>query len=397
VINTLKNSKRPIILVGGGIGYEYMKTAQVELERLNLPVMTTWNGADRIKSTRTNYLGRPNTWGQRSANIIIQQSDLIIAIGTSLGLQQTGFNWAEFGKKAKIIHIDIDKFQLNNPHPLKAIKINIDSEIFLTELFLEIKRQSTTFDFQDWIAFGKSVRNTIPLNDPKNTTNIGYVKPYEFVMTQNQCIDENAILIPSSSGGAETVTMQTFETKGNQRILGNKSLASMGYGLAGAIGASLAFPEKQVVLNEGDGGFSQNLQELGTLERNSCNIKIFIWSNNGYASIRMTQQNYFDGAWVGCDKDTGLGLPDWKKLASAYNIPFRLFSETKTYDYHKELSEILSTKGPVLIEVPIDPEQSYYPKISSRVLENGTIVSNPLHLMTPELDQEIAESVFKYI
>lgn len=397
VINSLRNSKRPIVLIGGGVSYEFMKNAQDEIERLGIPVMTTWNGADRVSSGRSNYLGRPNTWGQRSANVIIQQSDLIIAIGTSLGLQQTGFNWTEFGKNAKIIHVDIDKFQLNNFHPRKDIKINVDSEIFLNEFFKETKRQSIYFNFQDWMSFGKRVRNIIPLNDSKNITNLGYVKPYEFVMAQNQCIDEDAILIPSSSGGAETVTMQAFEPIGNQRILGNKSLASMGYGLAGALGASLAFPDKQIILNEGDGGFSQNLQDLGTVERNSCNIKMFIWSNNGYASIKMTQQNYFNGAWIGCDKQTGLGIPDWKKIANAYDIPFKFFNAGIIYDYPNELRKILSIKGPVLIEVPIDPNQTYYPKITSEVLENGTIISNPIHLMTPELNKDISESVFKFI
>jgi len=189
--------------------------------------------------------------------------------------------------------------------------------------------------------------------------------------------------------------MQSFMQKVGQKVASNKGLASMGYGLSGAIGAAFANPGRRTILIEGDGGFAQNLQELGTVAANNLPIKIFIWANNGYASIRMTQRNYFDGAWVGCDSETGLGLPDLELLAKTYGISYvqmteNLFNEPK-------IANILAAPGPAIIEVPIDPEQTFYPKIASSVQPDGSMKSNPLHLMNPELPELIAKQVFKYL
>jgi acetolactate synthase-1/2/3 large subunit len=169
----------------------------------------------------------------------------------------------------------------------------------------------------------------------------------------------------------------------------------MGYGLSTAIGSALAKPGKKVFLVEGDGGFAQNLQELGTVSANDFPIKIFIWANNGYASIRMTQRNYFDGAWVGCDSETGLGLPDLEQLAKTYAIPYIKMTNKLFAD--PDLQFALESNGPVIIEVPIDPEQTFYPKIASSVQPDGSMKSNPLHLMSPDLPENLSKKVFKYL
>jgi acetolactate synthase-1/2/3 large subunit len=187
--------------------------------------------------------------------------------------------------------------------------------------------------------------------------------------------------------------MQAFRQKSGQRIVTDKGLASMGYGLSGAIGAAYARPDSRVVLVEGDGGFAQNLQELGTVAISGLAIKIFLFANDGYASIRMTQRNYFDGAWIGCDIDSGLGLPDWAALFHAYRIPcLDLGAATAT-----EIETLLSSRGPAAFIVPIDPDQTYFPKITSQVLPDGSMASNPLHQMTPELPDEIADYVLRYL
>jgi acetolactate synthase-1/2/3 large subunit len=178
-------------------------------------------------------------------------------------------------------------------------------------------------------------------------------------------------------------------------MLSNKGMASMGYGLSGAIGAALARPEVQTYLFEGDGGFAQNLQELGTVAANNLSLKIFVFANGGYASIRMTQRNYFNGAWVGCDAETGLGLPDWKKTAESFGIPY--IKMTKEFIDSSDFVDALISTGPKFFEVPTDPEQTYFPKISSKVLADGTMRSNPLHLMDPALDVELANKLFRYL
>jgi acetolactate synthase-1/2/3 large subunit len=188
--------------------------------------------------------------------------------------------------------------------------------------------------------------------------------------------------------------MQAFVPKFGQIIVTNKGLASMGYGLSGALGAAES-TKSRTILIEGDGGFAQNLQELGTLAAQDLNVKVFIFSNSGYASIRMTQRNYFNGAYLGCDIETGLGLPDWNFVAKAYGLRYTKLEQSGLVD--STLDEILNRAEPELIEVKIDPEQTYYPKITSRILPSGAMASNPLHLMTPDLSLEEVERFLPYL
>jgi acetolactate synthase-1/2/3 large subunit len=168
-------------------------------------------------------------------------------------------------------------------------------------------------------------------------------------------------------------------------MLTNKSLASMGYGLSGAIGASIARPEKRTFLIEGDGGFAQNLQELGTVMVNRCNLKIFIFHDQGHASIRMTQRSYFNGKYLGCDRHSGLGLPDWRRIFGAWDVP--VMELPLDFDRNDDFHAALERLGPQAFIVPIDPEQTYFPKISSRITESGSMESNPIDRMTPDLPE----------
>jgi acetolactate synthase-1/2/3 large subunit len=188
--------------------------------------------------------------------------------------------------------------------------------------------------------------------------------------------------------------MQALIPKFGQTIITNKGLASMGYGLSGAIGAAES-TQARTILIEGDGGFAQNLQELGTLAAQGLNVKVFIFSNSGYASIRMTQRNYFNGAYLGCDIETGLGLPDWSYIAKAYGLRYLTLEDVDLVD--SVLSEVLNRVEPEIIEVKIDPEQTYFPKITSRILPSGAMASNPLHLMTPDLSSDEIERYLPYL
>ena len=181
--------------------------------------------------------------------------------------------------------------------------------------------------------------------------------------------------------------MQAFNQQGGQVMITNKGLASMGYGLAGAIGASLADRSRRTVLVEGDGGFSQNLQELATVSVQKLNLKMFIFANNGYASIRMTQKNYFDGAYLGCDIESGLGFPDWQLLAKAFGIKSLTLNEN--FGTNKDFLKSWNDDQACLFVVPVHPEQTYFPKISSQVTATGSMESAPLHKMTPPLPDEI--------
>jgi len=389
IASRINQANRPAILLGGGVNRATAKRLKEKLSELTIPLLTTWNGADRIPSDQANYMGRPNTWGQRSANLIMQQADLLIAVGTRLGMQQTGFNWQKFIPNGDVIQVDIDQAELEKGHPNIELGLLGDANQFLEDL-LEQKID----DHSDWLNYARSIRNEIPLVEDVNKTEKGYLSPYQFAKKLSKVCADNDVVIPCSSGGAFTIMMQTFEQKGEQKIVTNKGLASMGYGLSGAIGAAIANSGSRTVLVEGDGGFSQNLQEIGTAAINQLNLKMFIFDDSGYASIRATQRNYFGGSYVGCDRSTGLGLPNWEKLFAAWDVPVVRIDENFSSD--KKFNAMFNGKGVAAFIVPVDPEQTYFPKITSRITESGSMESNPLHQMTPDLPEEQYIKVSKY-
>jgi acetolactate synthase-1/2/3 large subunit len=387
----IKAARRPVLLIGGGCDYSNFFSIREQLSNLGIPIMTTWNGSDRVSSEDKNYFGRPNTWGQRYSNIILQQSDLLIAVGTRLGIQQTGFAWEEFIPVGDIIQIDIDEKELSKGHPDVKYPIQMDSFEYLEKMIdLEVDSER----YSDWLLSCREIQNELPTVETVNVTGQGFIDPFKLMAKVSSLVAPDTVVIPCSSGGAFTSAMQSFNLRGKQRMLTNKGMASMGYGLSGAIGASLAHMETNTYLFEGDGGFAQNIQELGTMVANSLPIKIFVLANSGYASIRMTQRNYFNGAWVGCDAETGLGLPEWDLLAASYKIPYvRITPEIFEGD---DFAAMINQAGPVFFEVPTDPEQTYFPKIASRVMPDGSMRSNPIHDMEPALTVELKNKVFKY-
>jgi len=390
VASALSSAERPVILIGGGMDRLSVNALRAELNGLQIPILTSWNGADRFAADNPMWFGRPDTWGMRSANLILQQSDLILALGVRLSFQQTGFNWRAFGPLATIIHVDIDMAESSKGHPRVDQILNVDANDLLSRLVKKVKAEC-----QEWIGLCKEIRDSLPLDDGENKTALGYVSPYKFVEQLSELCDSQTSIVPCSSGGANTVMMQAFLNKTGQIFFNNKALASMGYGLAGAIGAAVADCNRRVVLVEGDGGFSQNSQDLATVVAQNLNLKIFIFANNGYASIRMTQSNYFDGNYIGCDDETGLGFPDWGKLAGAYGLDHLAIDGdiSRLEGFH----ELWNSSKPVLFVVKIDPNQTYFPKISSRVTTDGSMESAPLHEMSPPLADDMRKKLMPYL
>ena len=388
----LRTAERPLILLGGGVSRATARSLRRRLESLGVPISVTWNAMDRLPSDSPVYAGRPNTWGMRWANLAIQQSDFIVALGSRLGLQQTGFAWQEFAPRARIVQVDLDSAELAKGRPRVEWRVQADANAAAESLTQSISPDPR---WSQWRGFVAGLRAKLPLVEGSNLHDGPELVPQTFVEQLSAVMAQGDVLIPGSSGGAFTVAMQVFENKEDQIVVSNKGLASMGYGLSGAIGASLANPSRRVFLTEGDGGFAQNLQELGTVAINDLNLKIFLMSNRGYASIRMTQRNYFGGAYVGCDHESGLGLPDWGLLASAWGIPFAEL--TRDWTTNAAVLQLLDSPGPAMFSVPVSPEQAYWPKIGSRVLPDGSMASAPLHMMSPELPEELARECMPYL
>ena len=259
----MNNAQRPVWLLGAGVSRTTATQCRQMLEKVELPLITTWHGADRISARAHNYFGRMETWGQRAANLIINQADLVVVFGARLGLQETGFNWQEFATKAKIIHIEIDQAELSKGHPRVDHPVHGDANSILISLL------ANQFDgYSKWMNYCKEIQRLLPLNESSNETQSGFVSPYEFYLAASEFSDMNDIWVPASSGGANSVAIQALQQWGNQKVVCDNGLASMGYGLSGAIGAAFAAPNERVWLIEGDGGFSQNLQELATVAVN---------------------------------------------------------------------------------------------------------------------------------
>jgi acetolactate synthase-1/2/3 large subunit len=390
----LAHSKRPLLLLGSGVDRIFINTLDTEFERLGIPMSSTWTGADRTHVEYKYYAGRPNTYGMRWANVFQQQSDLLIAVGTRLNLQQTGFNFAEFMPLGKIVQVDLDQAELSKPNPGINLGIKMDSSDFLKVLLDEFKLEDNFVKRVEWLNFLDLVKKELPVVEECHKSEPEYVEPYSFIYTLSKITTSTDIVIPCSSGGTFTATHQSYMNKKGQQIISNKGLASMGYGLAGAIGAAFSQPKSRVILLEGDGGFAQNLQELGTVCQNRLNIKMFVFSNEGYASIRSSQISYFNGNYVGCDLKTGLGLPSWKKICDAYGVEHILITDVNFLDEHKYSFESCE---PVFFEISTDPNLLYFPKVASRISDSGQMQSAPIHDMTPKLDSAKEALVFKYL
>ena len=387
----LAQAERPVLLLGGGVSREAATAAAPLLRAAGIPTMTTWNGIDRVGSDEPFYFGRPNFFGQRSANVIQQQADLLVALGTRLGFQQTGFNWQEYVPVGRVVQVDVDPAELAKGHPRVDLGVQADADDILPRLLTGLETQ----DLSGWTEFCGDVRRLLPLSDPAKEHAQGYLDPYDWMLELAEMCTADDVFIPCSSGGTYTCSMQAFQQKLGQVIVSDHGLASMGYGLSGAIGAAFAWPERRTVLVEGDGGFVQNMQELATAVVNDLNLKVVVVANEGYASIRSTQRNYFGGAYLGCDTRTGLGFPDWLKLFDAFGLPAMELGEGWAgSDRFKELFE---SRGPAGFVLHVDPEQPYLPKIESRVTASGSMESNPLHLMSPELPPDVAAKVFRYV
>ena len=391
----LTEAERPLFLIGGGLEFSFFREKLLHLRSLGIPIATTWNAADYLDSEDPLFAGRPNTYGMRWANAVIQQSDLVISIGARLGLQQTGFNWESFVPLGKIIRIDIDQHELEVSHPNSELSVNMDAKAGL-ESILKLTEEFVNKDkFASWLDVIHFVRHELPTVEKATYQFSEYVNPFELVDELGDLLSKEDSVIPCSSGGSYTSMMQAFSQKQGQLMTNNKGLASMGYGLAGAIGTAVANHSGRTILVEGDGGFAQNLQELGTVKNRNLNLKMFIFSNLGYASIRVSQKAYFNGAYIGCDEATGVGLPDWIQLFKAFQIP--AVEVTSNLRENPEALELLKQKSPAAFIVKIHPDQSYLPKVTSKIFSDGKMRSNPIHLMDPPLSAEISESVFRFL
>jgi len=384
-LELLKKSERPVIIAGHGVRIAKAEQLLTRiLEKLKIPVLSTFNGFDLIENDNPYYIGRVGTVGDRAGNFALQNSDLVLCIGTRNNIRQISYNWETFARKAKKIVIDIDMAELNKPTIKIDLPINVNAIDFLSKLDEKIKNISLP-DYSKWLVWchERKIRYPVVINEYLND-NRG-VQPYYFVQQLTKNMNNEDVLV-AGNGSACVILFQAGIVKKGQRIFWNSGCASMGYDLPAAIGACFGNSKKNTICLAGDGSLQLNIQELITVVYHKLPLKIFYLNNGGYISIKQTQSNFFKGNFVGCDEQSGVGFPDIIKIAKAYGLVVKVIKDHKNID--KKIKYILDNDKPVLCEVKLTNDYIFAPKLSSERKPNGKIVSKPLEDMFPFLDRD---------
>lgn len=383
IVKSLKVSERPVIIAGHGIKLAHAKTEFLELVKLlKIPVVVSKLGFDLISYDNPYYIGFGGTKGTRAANFTMQNADLILSIGSRLAIPFTGYDFTQFARSAKKIVVDIDNIELNKNTIKIDLRVNADAKAFITEL------NSTNSDIGDkshWMdkCIGWKYKYPLVTQEMKDQTKP--ISIYNLFDKLSDTLDKTSNIVVDAGSTYYTIS-QAFKLKQGQNVLVPSALGTMGFSLPLAIGAYYANPESTIVAVTGDGSLQMNIQELQTVYHNKIPIKLFVINNGGYASIRNTQNLYFNGRKCGSDEDSGVSCPDLEKIANAYNIQY-VYIRNNT-DFVSVFKQIFVTKLPIICEVFTDPEQKTIPNVESRVLSDGSMVSNPLEDMSPLLSRE---------
>nr|WP_320166976.1 thiamine pyrophosphate-binding protein [uncultured Methylophaga sp.] len=385
VIQLIQQAERPIILAGHGIRLSGAADAFKQLyEKTGIPVLTTWNSLDLIPYEHPLCAGRPGSVALRPANFAAQNCDLLISIGARLDNVVTAHNPQNFAQYADKVIIDIDASELKKHQLPKARLIQANAKTFIEQLMAELN--DTPADYTDWIHKIADWKQRYPRCDGEKFPEQGEISHYHFIDRLSALTKANELIITGSSGLAVEVFYSTFVNKTGQRIFLTSGLGSMGYGLPAAIGGCLASGRKPVVSVEGDGSLQLNLQELSTLKSLNLPIRMFIMNNNGYASIRNTQRNYFDERYVATGQEAGLLIPDLVKLAEAIGLDAVRINDASELD--EKIQYVLNHPGPILCDVTIIKDEALWPKVSAIPQANGSMISMPLEDMSPLLSIE---------
>lgn len=393
VLSRIYSAKAPLILVGTGIRLSDGEETFLKLiEKLQIPVVTAWNANDVLAYDSPYFVGMPGTVGTRSGNFAIQNCDLLVSIGCRMNIRMIGYNHFDFAKNAYKIVVDIDPKELIKPTINPDMPINADANDFmkaLCNLNYDINPQH-----KNWLDWCKGLLFKYPAtiedyyNDDANAIN-----PYVFIDNLFEILNNNDRII-CGNGSACVITFQAGKIKQGQRMFTNSGCAAMGYGFPAAIGVAISNNNDRTICIDGDGSFMMNIQELATVAQNNLNLKIILLNNDGYHSIRQTQRNLFKPPFVGIDKDSGVGFPDFEKVAKAFGVKYyRIKNNDECNDI---LVEALNCEGACICEVMVDPAQNFAPKSSSKVLPNGKIVSPSLDDMAPFLERSEFEKI-KYL
>ncbi len=384
VIASLKSAKRPVIVAGHGVRLAgTIEDFHQLLNKIQIPFVTTFNAADVTPTDHPLYMGKIGSVGQRAGNFTLQNADLVLFLGTRNNVRQVSYNWEMFARKAKKIVVDIDQAELKKPTLKIDLPICADLKNFIPLLSAKISEKISRNDWVEWCAARKQKYD--PSQNPEYKKSLGLINPYNFIQVLTKNAPEGSVMV-AGNGTACVALFQAGIVKKDQKVFWNSGNASMGYDLPAAIGACIANDKKDVICIAGDGSIMMNLQELQTVKHHNLPIKIFILNNAGYSSIRQTQRNFFGEKLVACSGNSGVSVPDFAKLAIAFELPSMKIENNE--NLQSEVVKALAKDGPLICEVMLDHDYIFQPKLSSEKLPDGRIISKPLEDMFPFLDRE---------
>ena len=357
------------------------------VDLLKIPVLTSYAGYDLIPSKHAYFFGRGHAFGQRAANFILQNSDFLLSIGARLDIRTIGFTYKAFARAAYKVMVDIDKGELDKFILSPDLKINFDAKEFINEMIRQLKNKSIKIDIKDWITYGKRLNEQYPVVSREYWKEKKYVNPYCFIETIGKYLEPNETIVLSDGVGPLNCSYQTFFVKPGQRIILNNGCAQMGYGLPAAIGVSFATnKKKRVICFEGDGSLQLNVHELQIVKHHKLPIKLFVYSNDGYQSIRNTQKGLFEGRYVASNSASGVSCPDFVKIGEAYGLATMRINNHR--DMEEKIRACFATSGPVLCDINTVRDLMLIPKLTTKKTADGRFYSPPLEDMGPFLDRE---------
>jgi acetolactate synthase-1/2/3 large subunit len=361
--------------------------------QLGFPVATAFNAHDVLPQDHACYVGRPGTVGDRAGNFAVQNADCVLILGCRLNIRQISYNWENFAPNAVKIMVDVDAAELAKPTLNIQLPVHADLKNFIPALIEEMAGFVPGEAVREYLEWCQARRARYPVVLPEYADDARGINPYMFGDALFAAAGADDVVVTANATACVT-TFQAAKLQAGQRMFSNSGSASMGYDLPAAIGAAYAAPERRVICLAGDGSIMMNLQELQSIAAQGLDVKIFLLNNAGYSSIRQTQTAYFSDNMFGCDGPSGVTFPDFQAIAAAFGFaPRRVASHAALA---AGIAETLAAAGPQFCEIMLDPSANFAPKLASRKLEDGTMVSSPLHDMAPFLSrEELAENMWK--
>lgn len=386
-VEILRGATRPVVLVGNGVRLSGARDVlRRVIDRLGVPVLTTWPAHDMVPDDHPLMHGRPGPVAPRGANFTLQNCDALLCIGARLDNVVTGYAPANFARAARKVVVDIDAAEVARVAPTVELAIATDAGRFLHALERALDEGTVP---RAWIERCDAWRSRYPVVLDEYRSIPSGVSTYVLAETLAAATRPNDIIVSGSSGAGIEIFNLAMRLREGQRLFLTTALGAMGNGLPAVIGAAVAAPGRRVISVDGDGGFQLNIQELELLRRLSLDVKIFILANDGYASIRTSQERYF-GRLTGADATSGVTVPSLRKVADAFGVAWVQIAETT--NLRGDVEAVLARTGPVICEVATPREEIRAPSLSSVKRADGSMVSRPLEDLWPFLPREEFEA-----